>query len=244
MDNTPDSVFCAHGGGFGVRWDKVSEYMHLESCLEKEKPYTPAVNHRNLHIDDKELEQIMEREFGKVSYDLYRPTPKGAANDTQSPAVYNRKQYVIVDGYNVIFGWDDLKKTAKTDLQSAREQLMSILCNYAAFTKYNVVLVFDGYKVAGNQGEQFNFHNIHVVYTKEHELGDVYIERLVSEIGSNDKVRVVTSDGLIQLSAVRFGVLRVSTAEFEREVDEVHAKISEILKQNKEQNPKLKIGEL
>ena len=232
LDNTPDSVFCAHGGGFGVRWDKVSEYMHLESCLEKEKPYTPAVNHRNLHIDDKELEQIMEREFGKVSYDLYRPTPKGAANDTESTAVYTRKQYVIVDGYNVIFGWSDLKETAETDLQSAREQLMNILCNYAAFTKYNVILVFDGYKVAGNQGEQFNFHNIHVVYTKEHELGDVYIERLVSEIGSNDKVRVVTSDGLIQLSAVRFGVLRVSTAEFEREVDEVHAKISEIIEQN------------
>lgn len=243
LDNTPDSVFCAHGGGFGVKWDKVSEYMHLESCLEKEKPYTPAVNRRNLHIDDKELERIMEREFGKVSYDLYRPTPKGSANDNHDFELKPRKQHVIVDGYNVIFAWDDLKKTAETNLQAAREQLMNILCNYAAFTKYNIVLVFDAYKVAGNTGEQFNYHNIHVAYTKERELGDVYIERLVSEIGKNDKVRVVTSDGLIQLSAVRYGVLRMSAAEFEREVDDVHAKIGKILEENKDRTPKSKLAD-
>lgn len=243
LDNTPDSVFCAHGGGFGVKWDKVSEYMHLESCLEKEKPYTPAVNRRNLHIDDKELERIMEREFGKVSYDLYRPTPKGSANDNHDFELKPRKQHVIVDGYNVIFAWDDLKKTAETNLQAAREQLMNILCNYAAFTKYNIVLVFDAYKVAGNTGEQFNYHNIHVAYTKERELGDVYIERLVSEIGKNDKVRVVTSDGLIQLSAVRYGVLRMSAAEFEREVDDVHAKIDKILEENKDRTPKSKLAD-
>lgn len=243
LENTPDSVFCAHGGGFGVKWNKVGEYMHLESCLEKEKPYTPPVNRRNLHIDDKELEAIMEREFGKPRYELYRPTAK--KEDEQSNFEFaERKSYVLVDGYNVIFAWDELKSLADTDLGAARERLMEILCNYSAYTKNNVVLVFDAYKVPGNTGERFDFHNIHVVYTKERELGDVYIEKLISEIGKNDRVRVVTSDNLIQLSAVRFGVLRMSAAEFEREVDSVHAKIGKFLDEIREKNSKTKIDDI
>ena len=243
LDNTPDSVFCAHGGGFAVKWNRVEEYMHLESCLEKEKPYTPPVNRRNLHIDDKELEAIMEREFGKPKYELYRTT----ARNEEAPTDFElteRKNYVLVDGYNVIFAWDELKSLADTDLGAARERLMKIMCNYSAYTKNNVVLVFDAYKVPGNKGERFDFHNIHVVYTKERELGDVYIEKLISEIGKNDRVRVVTSDNLIQLSAVRFGVLRMSAAEFEREVDSVHAKIGKFLDEIREKNPKTKIDEI
>lgn len=243
LENTPDSVFCAHGGGFGVKWNKVSEYMHLESCLEKKKPYTPPVNRRNLHIDDKELEAIMEREFGKPRYELYRPTAK--KEDVQSDFEFTeRKSYVLVDGYNVIFAWDELKSLADTDLGAARERLMEILCNYSAYTKNDVVLVFDAYKVPGNTGERFDFHNIHVVYTKERELGDVYIEKLISEIGKNDRVRVVTSDNLIQLSAVRFGVLRMSAAEFEREVDSVHAKIGKFLDEIRDKNPKTKLDDV
>ena len=244
LENTPDSVFCAHGGGFGVKWNKVGEYMHLESCLEKEKPYTPPVNRRNLHIDDKELEAIMEREFGKPKYELYRPTAKKNDENLTDFEMTERKSYVLVDGYNVIFAWDELKSLADTDLGAARERLMEILCNYSAYTKNNVVLVFDAYKVPGNTGERFDFHNIHVVYTKERELGDVYIEKLISEIGKNDRVRVVTSDNLIQLSAVRFGVLRMSAAEFEREVDSVHAKIGKFLDEIREKNPKTKIDEI
>lgn len=244
LENTPDSVFCAHGGGFGVKWNKVGEYMHLESCLEKEKPYTPPVNRRNLHIDDKELEAIMEREFGKPKYELYRPTAKKNDGNQTDFEITERKSYVLVDGYNVIFAWDELKSLADTDLGAARERLMEILCNYSAYTKNNVVLVFDAYKVPGNTGERFDFHNIHVVYTKERELGDVYIEKLISEIGKNDRVRVVTSDNLIQLSAVRFGVLRMSAAEFEREVDSVHAKIGKFLDEIREKNPKTKIDEI
>lgn len=244
LENTPDSVFCAHGGGFGVKWNKVGEYMHLESCLEKEKPYTPPVNRRNLHIDDKELEAIMEREFGKPKYELYRPTAKKNDGNQTDFEMTERKSYVLVDGYNVIFAWDELKNLADTDLGAARERLMEILCNYSAYTKNNVVLVFDAYKVPGNTGERFDFHNIHVVYTKERELGDVYIEKLISEIGKNDRVRVVTSDNLIQLSAVRFGVLRMSAAEFEREVDSVHAKIGKFLDEIREKNPKTKIDEI
>lgn len=244
LENTPDSVFCAHGGGFGVKWNKVGEYMHLESCLEKEKPYTPPVNRRNLHIDDKELEAIMEREFGKPKYELYRPTVKKNDGNQTDFEMTERKSYVLVDGYNVIFAWDELKSLADTDLGAARERLMEILCNYSAYTKNNVVLVFDAYKVPGNTGERFDFHNVHVVYTKERELGDVYIEKLISEIGKNDRVRVVTSDNLIQLSAVRFGVLRMSAAEFEREVDSVHAKIGKFLDEIREKNPKTKIDEI
>lgn len=240
LENTPDSVFCAHGGGFGVKWNEVSEYMHLESCLEKKKPYVPQVNHRNFHIDDKELEAIMEREFGPVKYNLYRPKAD-VQSDEKTVEIKDRKQYLIVDGYNVIFAWDDLKAIAQDNLEAARTRLMEILCNYAAFTKNEVVLVFDAYKVAGNTGERFDFHNIHVAYTKERELGDVYIEKMISEIGKNDRVRVVTSDGLIQLSAVRYGVLRMSAAEFEREVDAVHARIGEVLAEIKNSSPKTKI---
>ena len=244
LENSPDSVFCAHGAGFAVKWDKVPEYMHLESCLKKGKDFTPSVNHRNLRIDDKELEAIMEREFGPVKYELYRPSSYKNNETANEPEPVERKSWIIVDGYNVIFAWQDLKELAQTDLSAARQKLMEILCNYSAFTKENVVLVFDAYMVSGNQGERFDFHNIHVVYTKERESGDVYIEKLVKEIGKNDKVRVVSSDGLIQLSAVRYGVLRLSSREFEEEVDSVHEKISEFLKELKSNNPVTKLGEI
>ncbi len=243
VENTADSVFCAHGAGFNVKWDKVTEYMHLASCLKIEPPYSPAVNHRNLHIDDKELEAIMEREFGKVKYELFRPAVKEKPQVQEASSEPERKKWVIVDGYNVIFAWKALKELAAADLGGARERLMHIMCNYAAFTKNNVVLVFDAYKVPGNRGERFDFHNIRVVYTKERELGDVYIEKMVSEIGKNESVRVVSSDALIQLSAVRFGVLRESAAEFEREIDEVSEKISEFLGEMKNKNPQSTLGD-
>lgn len=232
LENTPDSVFCAHGGGFGVKWDKVPEYMHLESCIKKDKiPYEAAPNTRNFHIDDKELEAIMEREFGpaKLTQTLYRPKPTYKEEHGGAPENAERKKYVIVDGYNCVFAWKELKFLAETDISAARDRLADILCNYAAFTGSEVVLVFDAYMVAGGSGENFNYHNIHIVYTEERETGDVYIERLVSEIGKNENVRVVTSDGMIQLSAVRFGVLRVSAREFKREIEAVNEKISEKL---------------
>lgn len=244
LENTPDSVFCAHGGGFGVKWNKVGEYMHLESCLKKEKPFTPAVNRRNLHIDDKELEAIMEREFGKPKYVLYRPKVNDNTENPTDTQLAERKSYVIVDGYNVIFAWEELKKLAEGDLAFARTRLTEILCNYAAYTQNEVVLVFDAYKVLGNVGEKFDYKNIHIVYTKERELGDVYIEKLVSDIGKNDRVRVVTSDNLIRLSAVRFGVLRTSAAEFEREINAVNTKIGTLLEEIKESNPKARLDEL
>ena len=236
VDNTPDSVFCAHGAGFTVKWNEVPQYMHLESCLKMKKGFVPAVNRRNLIIDEKELQAIMEREFGKVKYTLYRPEKRIKPREDKSVELNERNKTVIVDGYNVIFASDELKDIAGTSLESAREKLMNILCNYSAFTKYRVILVFDAYKVRGGEGQRFDFHNIHVVYTKERELGDVYIERIVSEIGKNEKVTVVSSDSLIQLSAVRFGVLRMSAREFLLELDEVSDRITEFIENYRENN--------
>ena len=237
LDNTPDSVFCAHGGGFTVKWDKVAENMHLESCLKKEVPYVPQVNRRNLRLDDKELEAIMTREFGPITRPLYRASEK---KDVKEDGLtwQESKRWFIVDGYNVIFAWDDLHDLGRQDLAAARDQLMEMLCSYAAFTRNKVVLVFDGYKVQGSQGEKFDFRGIHVVYTKEKETGDMYIEKLVQEIGKNDQVRVVTSDGLIQLSAVRSGVLRMSAAEFETEVNAVGEEIGKVLSDVQRKNAK------
>lgn len=246
LDNTPDSVFCAHGAGFNVKWDKVNEYMHIESCLPQEKtPYEVNLNKRNFHIDDKELEAIMEREFGKDKHPFYRynhnVTPEKAVQSEYRES--QRKKYVIVDGYNVIFAWAELKEIADTDLENARLKLMDILCNYSAFVKCETVLVFDAYKVAGNKGKRFEYNNIRVVYTKERELGDNYIEKLISQIGKNENVRVVTSDNLIQLSAVRFGVLRVSAQEFEKEVKKTDGIIDELLLKINRPRPQ-KVGEL
>ena len=244
LENTPDSVFCAHGGGFNVKWDRVNEYMHLESCLAKDNGNdVPRVIHRNIHLDEKELEAIMLREFGPIKRPSYRPPVVHGQNyDKLAASSIPKKQYLIVDGYNVIFAWDELKQIAETDLERAREELMRLLSNYSAFTKHNVVLVFDAYKVAGNTGKRFDYQNVHVVFTKERELGDVYIEKLIAEIGKNDNVRVVTSDALIQLSAVRFGVLRMSAAEFAQEVSKVQGQIEEILADLRQQ-PHSTIGD-
>lgn len=233
LENSPDSVFCAHGSGFPVKWNAVPEYMHIESCLKKkEEAAMPSLNRRNFHIDDKELEAIMTREFGpaRETSNLYRPARPKTDSAIREVNIEQRKQYWIVDGYNVIFAWQDLKALADTNLDAARETLMHVLSNYAAYTHSEVVLVFDAYMVSGNAGSRFDYHNIHVAYTKERETGDAYIEKLVADIGKNYNVRVVTSDNLIQLSAVRVGVLRLSAQEFEKEIDRVHEQIADFIR--------------
>ena len=215
LEHTPDSVFCAHGAGFTVKWDKVPEYMHLESSLKAEKP---QVISRNLSLEDKELEKILARQFGNVKTELYRPVNR-AETDTVSIRPL-KQQYLIVDGYNIIFAWDDLAAMAKDDLEAARRHLCDRLSSFAGYRKWRVVLVFDGWKVKGNLGEKSQYHNIQVVYTRENETGDAYIEALVHEIGSNYNVRVATSDGLVQLSSIRSGVLRMSARELRAELEE------------------------
>lgn len=214
-DNTPDSVFCAHGAGFPVKWNQVFRYMHLESGLKTEKP---AVITKNLRIDDKELEAIMEREFGPVKRPMYHAPANRPASETltiQPP----KEQLLIVDGYNVLFAWEDLAETARSDLDAARRQLMDRLSSYAGYKKCRLILVFDGYKVKGNPGEKTAFHNIQLVYTKENETADAYIEALAAKIGNNYAVRVATSDSLVQLSSLRSGILRMSARELKEEVE-------------------------
>ena len=229
-ENTPDSVFCAHGGGFNVKWDRVKDYMHLESCLKEPRPAIPRLNRQNLQIDEKELEAILLREFGPIRRPQYRRPPSAAASAAEPVVLQPKKLWYIVDGYNVIFAWEDLRSLAEQELADAREKLMRLLVNFAAYTRYEVVLVFDGYRVPQNRGEKLDYHGIRVVYTEENETGDAYIERLVHEIGKNEQVRVVTSDGLIRLAAARTGLLRLSAGDFEEEVSRVSRELGELLK--------------
>ena len=222
LENTPDSVFCAHGAGFTVKWDQVAAYMHLESGLKKEA----RIITQNLRPDDKELEAVMRREFGEVKTRLYRPPENRPATErlTIRPP---RQQYLIVDGYHIIFAWEDLADLAREDLEAARRSLCDRLSSYAGFRKCRVVVVFDGYKVKGNPGEKSQYHNIQVVFTKENETGDGYIEALVSQIGTNYNLRVATSVGLVQLSSLRSGVLRMSARELRSEVEAAQREMRE-----------------
>ena len=221
LANTPDSVFCAHGAGFTVKWNQVKDYMHLESGLKEEK--APEIITRNVRLDDKELEKIMEREFGPIRRPVYGVSNRPAADDVaiRTP----RQKYIIVDGYNVIFAWEDLAAQAKDDLDAARRQLCDRLSSYAGFTKCRLVVVFDGYKQKGNPGEKSQFHNIQVVYTKEGQTADAYIEALAHEIGRDYAVRVASSDGLVQLSSFGSGVLRMSARELREEVEAARAEM-------------------
>ena len=221
LENTPDSVFCAHGAGFTVKWHQVKEYMHLDSGRKE----APELITANLYPDDKALEAILKREFGDIQTTLYRPVNRPATETlTIRPP---RQQYYIVDGYNIIFAWDALAETAKTDLDTARRQLCDILSSYAGFKKCQIVVVFDGYKRKGSPGEKSAYHNIKVVYTAEGESADRYIEELAAQIGNNYAVKVATSDALVQLSSLRSGVLRLSARELQAEVDAAQAEMKQ-----------------
>ena len=212
LENTPDSVFCAHGAGHTVKWDQVKDYMHLESGLKEEKP----PQFRNLlAIDDRELEQIMEREFGPIRRPQYT-APRAPA--TEEVVIRQPKERcLIVDGYNMIFAWEDLAETAKHDLSAARRHLSDLLTGYAAFRKCRTILVFDSYRQPGS--EKYQDAGIQVVFTREGETADAYIQNLAARFGGNYRVSVASSDGLVQLSALGSGVLRVSARELRQEID-------------------------
>ena len=214
LENTPDSVFCAHGAGFTVKWNQVEEHMHLESTLKAPKP---QIITRNLQLEEKEMEAILRRQFGPMDTTLYRPTHRTEPSE-QLTIRPPRQQYLIVDGYNILFAWPTLAALAKEDLDAARRTLCDRLSSFAGYRKATLVVVFDGYKQKGSTGSRTAYHNIRVVYTPEGQTADAYIESLCDEIGSNYAVRVATSDGLVQLSSLRSGVLRVSARELEAEV--------------------------
>ncbi len=234
VENTPDSVFCAHGAGFNVKWDKVPEYMHLDSGLKDPaapEAAAPTVRRQNLNIDDKELEAIMVREFGPIRRKQYSAPQVNSAVGIQMQARRDH-EHIIVDGYNVIFAWDELKALAAESLDIARSKLLDMLANYQGYTKSELIVVFDAYKVPGGQGSRESHGNLRVAYTKEGETADMYIERLVDEIGKNETVRVVTSDRMVQVGALRSGVLRCSSGEFKTEVEWVLDQIADAVRRS------------
>ena len=218
VENTPDSVFCAHGAGFNVKWNEVKDYMHLESGLKEEK--APQIITRNItRAEERELEKIMEREFGAIRRPQYSVKSENRPATEEISIKPLKQKYIIVDGYNIIFSWSDLAELARGDIDAARRKLCDELSSFAGFTKCRLVVVFDGWKQKGNPGEKSQFHNIQVVFTKEGETADAYIESLAAEIGNNYAVRVASSDSLVQISSFRSGVLRMSARELMEEVE-------------------------
>lgn len=250
VDNPTGSVFCAHGAGFLVKWDEVPEYMHIKEDFLAEKPgieqdemmAVQMGNHCNYsggysssYDDDPELLTIMEREFGSKQeerdrYSSYRKqtvsTP--VRHTTVIKENEPKKEYLLVDGYNIIFAWEELNELAKASIDAARNKLMDILSNYQGFSGCTLILVFDAYKVKGNQGEVQKYHNIYVVYTKEAETADQYIEKTTHEIGRKYKVTVATSDALEQVIVMGQGAYRISARDFYEEVERTEKQIREI----------------
>ena len=250
VDNPTGSVFCVHGAGFLVKWDEVPEYMHIKEDFLAEKPgieqdemmAVQMGNHCNYsggysssYDDDPELLTIMEREFGskqkeRERYSSYRKqtvsTP--VRHTTVIKENEPKKEYLLVDGYNIIFAWEELNELAKASIDAARNKLMDILSNYQGFIGCTLILVFDAYKVKGNQGEVQKYHNIYVVYTKEAEIADQYIEKTTHEIGRKYKVTVATSDALEQVIVMGQGAYRISARDFYEEVERTEKQIREI----------------
>jgi len=231
--NTADSVFCLHGAGYAVRWDEVYKYMHIPAMKDRKRQteMSPArlaastAAYFGTLAEDEELLRIFERTYGPVRRDLYAalgPVPKTAAPGAPVP---EEKEYLLVDGYNIIFSWDDLNALARESLDAARGELINILCNYKGVRGCELILVFDAYRVKDSPGSVELVHNIHVVYTKEAETADMYIEKVTHELGRHKRVRVATSDGLEQLIVLGQGAQRIPARAFRQEVDDVTAAI-------------------
>ena len=244
LENTPDSVFCSHGAGFVVPWNKVTEYMHLESALKQDEPQKIDEQEIKEYIKravaDKELMQIFEKTYGKVKrredYLLHTPKPTPKEKQIKARPMIEGPEYLLVDGYNVIFAWDELKKLAESSLEHARDRLTEMLCNYRVFKDVEVILVFDAYKVKNNNGSIEKVYNINVVYTKEAETADMYIEKVTHELGKKHKVRVVTSDAIEQIIILGQGALRIPATAFLNEIKEVEKSVREFLEQEERKN--------
>ncbi len=249
-DNTCDSVFCSKGSGYTVKWDEVKSHMHLPSILSTPKSeyaqtfsksrVSSYADKKDLFALDKELMEIFEQTYGPIknknpnnshfSFTEKAKTP----NPKKLPKVpkYEGPEYLLVDGYNVIFAWDNLNKLAESSIDGARNALINVLCNYQGYKKCEVIVVFDAYKVKGNHREIEKVNNITVVYTKEAETADMYIEKASLDLAKKHKVRVVTSDALEQVIILGNGALRVSSREFQAEVSAAEQTIRNIIENN------------
>lgn len=256
-DNPADSVFCSHGAGYLVKWDEVPARAHVSSGLERRLGVAPAAgqtqeedeaNARRRRASaycgtleqDKELLAIFERTYGKIKrrggVDDAKKAARAALHTAPAASVPAAPvpagpDYLLVDGYNVIFAWDALRRLADGSLDAARRRLMDILCNYAGYKRCVPILVFDAYKVRGSAREVEKYHNLYVVYTREAETADMYIERATHELAREHRTRVVSSDGAEQIIVMGHGALRVSARAFEEEVNAVEKEIREFLEE-------------
>lgn len=256
LENPTGSVFCAHGAGFVVDWDLVPEYAHLDTSgvigqkkndddqdiVENEYeprtdvPAGPTSRYdcSNLTITNDELEEIFTRTYGpikreKSGWKKSRRIDYSESRELTAPAKKQevRDEYLLVDGYNIIFSWEELNELAKVNVESARTKLMDILSNYQGYKKMNLILVFDAYRVEGGQGSVQKYHNIYVVYTKEAETADQYIEKTVHAIGRKYNVTVATSDALEQVIILGQGGRRMSAHDLEEEITAMRREIRE-----------------
>ncbi|MBR5485169.1 MAG: TetM/TetW/TetO/TetS family tetracycline resistance ribosomal protection protein [Oscillospiraceae bacterium] len=257
LENSADSVFCEHGSGTIVKWDKVKQYMHVDSGIKLEKDEIPEIHSiRTVQrgsgesLSDSQLLEIYERTYGKVDPQRYLPRNKPSPTVQMSEEFRQldrpkaEKEYLLVDGYNIIFAWDDLNRLAQQDIGAARDLLEDILVNYRGFKKCEVILVFDAYKVKGNAGSIEKRNGIHIVYTKEAQTADNYIEQTSYEKGKNHRVRVATSDRLVQMIILGHSAFKVSAKNFRAEVEAAQAQISDLIDEYNRKNKGVwKIGE-
>ena len=249
-NNTADSVFCDHGAGFVVPWQQVVDYAHVESPLKQQNdaqssPSGPAGGSARQYTgsleQDKELQKIFERTYGKVEPKAFQPAKKPARTSLEDKEYTFHPQktgpeYLLVDGYNIIFAWDELKELARQDVSAARSVLCDLLANYRGAKQCEVILVFDAYKVKGNPGSVEQVNGLYVVYTKEAETADAYIEKATYDLGKHHRVRVATSDALEQLIILGHGALRISARSFHEEMEQVQGQISRFLADHNRQN--------
>lgn len=241
LDNPTGSVFCSHGAGFVVPWNEVVSYAHVESgrnkARQQEEEEIAPIKERKAFlegvIDQEEIEEIFARTFGNIkkertSWKRTITAPSKEVYKGSSGYNINKKlqEYLLVDGYNIIFAWDDLNELSKVNIDSARDKLMDIMCNYQGYKKCELILVFDAYKVAGGKGEIFDYHNIHVVYTREAETADQYIEKFTHENGMKYDITVATSDRLEQMIIWGAGAKRMSASGLWEEVKAIGQEIS------------------
>ena len=237
LANPPHSVFCAQGAGFTVLWQDVEQYKHLDVDLSEDgTPVIPKISvlANRYHLSDEELEAIMLREFGPIRRKRYTEPKIITAGKSEKKSklkeIKPQKKLLIVDGYNVIFAWDSLKKIASANLEEARKHLSDILENYTAYTKTEVILVFDAYRVKEGKGSDSERDGLRVVFTKQDQTADTFIEILMNKMGPNYNIRVVTADRLLQNSAVLSGILRMTPKEFETEITAVGNEITEFVR--------------
>ncbi len=241
LDNPTSSIFCSHGAGFEVKWNEVEEFIHIEKHTIGNSKTNDESNliqnikeQKDIKVNEKELEEIFERTYGTVKREKNAFKKKIRYSNVDNNKEHNHikknnniEEYLLIDGYNIIYAWDELRQLADINLDGARTKLIDILCNYQGYKKCKLIVVFDAYKVKGNPGSIEKHNNIHVVFTKEAETADRYIEKTVYDIGRKFNVTVATSDSLEQMIIMGRGAHRLSAQGLKEEVERVNKQIQE-----------------